>query len=202
MVMMNKTYFTITNLQNDNYFSYFTEAKYIFRFLDFENPENVYIRRVHVLKNMPDSKIIIDTNTKKYYADKTILGEKHDLRNRKTYDYILQYGVDLKMDNSNILLWACYYGYTDLVSHLIKLGLDPKNDNALIYACKGQNINVIKYLIENNANPIIKSNEPINIASIKGNLEIVKYLISVGADKNVALLNFKLYGHHKIMDLI
>nr|AEX62811.1 hypothetical protein mv_R606 [Moumouvirus Monve] len=32
---MNKIYFTLTNLQNDNYFNYFTEAKYIFRFFGF-----------------------------------------------------------------------------------------------------------------------------------------------------------------------
>ncbi|AVL94786.1 ankyrin repeat protein [Moumouvirus australiensis] len=198
---MNKVYFTLTNLQNDNYFNYFTEAKYIFRFLDFKNPENVYIRRVYVLKNMPDSEIIIDTDTKKYYADKTILGEKHDLRNPKTCDYISQFGVDLKIDNCNILQWACFYGYTQVIDRLIKLGLDL-NEELLILACKGENLNSIKYLIENGISPVIKSNEPINIVSIKGNIEIVKYLISVGADKDLALLNFKLYGHQKMINLI
>nr|AEX62812.1 putative ankyrin repeat protein [Moumouvirus Monve] len=151
---------------------------------------------------MPDSEIIIDTDTKKYYADRTILGEKHDLRNPKTYNYILQYGVDLKIDNCKILQWACFYGYISVISRLIKLGIDPKNEDALILACKRENLNTIKYLVENGANPLIKSNEPINIVSIKGNLEIVKYLISVGADKNLALFNFKSYGHQKMINLI
>ncbi|AEX61612.1 putative ankyrin repeat protein [Megavirus courdo11] len=201
--MSSKIYFTITNLTNNN-ISYFTEAKYILSFLDYDNLENIYIRRVSVLKNMPDSKIIIDHITHKCYSNHIILGEKYDLRNPKTFDYILKHGANIRIDNDNALMWACINGYILIVKHLIKLGADLNaNLNAPItLAAESGNTMIVKYLAELGANINANCDEPIELASQNGHIETIKYLLSVGANRNKAIRELISFGYNDLVKQI
>ncbi len=68
-------------------------------------------------------------------------------------------------------------------------------DEALIWAAGNGYLEIVKYLIENDADIHAKDDEALKSASASGHLEIVKYLKEKGADNDEALKISSLFGH-------
>ena len=120
------------------------------------------------------------------------------------------------------LLWAAFIGYLDMVEYLISKGANIyATDRAdvphvLKSAVLGKNVDVVKYLY-----PMFKGKINLNeqeadgetlliVASSNNRIEIVKYLITLGADinivsvpKNQNALTFACSrGHNEMADLL
>lgn len=85
-----------------------------------------------------------------------------------------------------LFLLSCQYNYLDIVDYFISINMsvnnvDFLNNNALIIACYEENLEIIKYLIENtNINIDHKNNFGNNVllvACYENYIEIVKYLL-------------------------
>jgi len=55
-------------------------------------------------------------------------------------------------------------------------------DNDLLKACKNGNLDDVKYLVSLGCDPKVNNNYAIRHASSYGHLKVVKYLVSVGCD--------------------
>ncbi len=84
--------------------------------------------------------------------------------------------------NQTLFIEASKNGLLDLVALCCNGGVDINchNGEAVLFAVWNNHLNVIKYLISKGAN--IHNNELLVSASFYGHLEIVKYLISNGTD--------------------
>ena len=91
------------------------------------------------------------------------------------------------------------------VKHFIDNGLVLYNFS-LKWACQGNHLEVVKFLIEKGADVTTDNNYPIRCASRKGNIEMMKYLISKGADitakKHYAVRYASRYGHLNVVKLL
>jgi protein phosphatase 1 regulatory subunit 12B len=92
-----------------------------------------------------------------------------------------------------VFLSACSSGDTDEVRAHLKLGVNINTTNidgltALHQACIDANIEMVKFLVDNQADINSQDNEgwsPLHAAVSVGNLEVSKYLISKGARLNI-----------------
>lgn len=99
-----------------------------------------------------------------------------------------------KDDSSNheeFLLESVKQNNLEDVKYHISKG--AKNHLAIIYSAANGNLEILKYLIENNYDPTITNNLPLRIASSHGHLHIIEYLIkecnvNVRACQNNALI--------------
>ena len=90
-----------------------------------------------------------------YKANRIILGKIRDLWTLETFEWLKACGVDLHV----------------------------KNDRVLGYAAEGGHLEIVKFLVENNANINANKNyNPLLGAASYGYLEIVKFLVGMGAD--------------------
>ena len=80
--------------------------------------------------------------------------------------------------------------------YLVSLGanISAHNDNAVIYASKNGHLDVVKYLVSMGAN-IRNADYAVISASMGGHLDVVKYLVSLGADKDCAVEWASMGGH-------
>ena len=85
------------------------------------------------------------------------------------------------------LMWASFYGYTNIVKFLLSRNADPnhlddKDGNALHAVCTAGHINIFEMLIKAGANPTqrtVYGYSPLITASQWGHLELVKLLICI-----------------------
>lgn len=140
------------------------------------------------------------------HGDRTVLIDAAWKGHLEIVKYLVENGADINAkDNSGrtALIWASYEGKLGVVKYLVDKGADINvKDNegytALIWALIFEKLNVVEYFIESCAIDIdakynIKyfgnvkdgSYTILMIASMKGYLEIVKYLVDKGADINI-----------------
>lgn len=116
------------------------------------------------------------------------------------------------------LHYAAMLGYIDIVKYFIDYDAkiinkqDTQGDTALHIAAELNQLEIVKLLIENNANPNLenkKGKTPLMKASSKGNEKIVKYLLDHNADPNhenkkgeSALIFASSCGHETIVKLL
>jgi ankyrin repeat protein len=86
--------------------------------------------------------------------------------------------------NKNILLWAIGHGCLDVVQYFIfktqvKINEYHFGSVALEYASKLGNLEIVRYLISVG---VEANNEAITLACAEGHLEVVKYLVSCGSN--------------------
>lgn len=99
---------------------------------------------------------------------------------------LLEYGI--VFENDDVMLIACESGSYDLFNYFINYGLriPIHNDELLHHALIGQNENIVRYLIDNDANlnGIFNGLTVLQHACMYKNLSIVQYIIENGVDIN------------------
>jgi len=92
-----------------------------------------------------------------------------------------------------LLMTVAFWGHMNCVSTLIRLGADinaiatPGGQTALTYAVSGRNIDILKYLLEQGADPTAGSAPPIVTAIIKGDIESVAVLLDFANRSGIRL---------------
>jgi len=82
------------------------------------------------------------------------------------------------------LLRACENGYLDIVKYLVEhdANIHAWNDLALRQACHNGHFSIVKYLVEEGANIHAENDSALRFSSERGHLDIVKYLVEEGAN--------------------
>jgi ankyrin repeat protein len=92
---------------------------------------------------------------------------------------------DIHANKDEVLRWASYHGYLDIVECLISHGIDihARKDGAFRSASRNGNLAVVECLIKNGADIHAEKDNALMSASRNGHLAIVECLIKNGADR-------------------
>ena len=87
-------------------------------------------------------------------------------------------------DTSSAVLWACKREDVEVLKILIELGVDVtvKDNLPIMVAANRGNVEMVKLLIEAGTDVTTSRNYPIRLASQQGYKEVVELLIEAGAD--------------------
>ncbi|AZL89666.1 ankyrin repeat protein [Megavirus baoshan] len=183
---------------------YFSKPNNICNYLNY----GIYLREVYLPIDNPDFKMIEDPEGNKYGANMIILGKRRDLRNPKTWKYMISVGVDIHAYNDEAFKWAYLTRNVEVMEFLIENGanIHAEEDYALRWAAGEGYLEVVKCLIENGANIHAQNDYALRWASNQGHLKIVKYLIKNGANiyaqNNYALKWATEQGHLEIINYL
>ena len=110
---------------------------------------------------------------------------------------LIKSGADVNAKDENedtALKWASEYGTLDVLNFLLKSGADVKSKSAytaLQYAVFGRRADYVKALVDAGVNvnrvPVDESSTPLMWASGEGSFDIVKILVTGGADVNLKI---------------
>lgn len=137
-------------------------------------------------------------------VDKITIKDKMELSKLSTFEHLYDIGAFRKM-NYEVLYWACRKGYKNIVEFLLHIGYMIHNKEVLEYAVLSNNIDFFIYMHRkiNEFNIIIDKDYLLILASKKGYLEIIKYLIYIGADMDTCDgLPIKLYKKNGYNDAL
>ena len=154
---------------------FFSDAEHILSFVNYGN----LIAEVEV----PNGEKIIPVENK-YKAHAIVLKNIRPLWNINTFEYLIQKGIDIHVDDDSAFVYAARNNDLELVKFLVcnKANIHSNNELALrLAACNGY-LEIVRYLINNGANIHAANDWVLQLAASHGHLEIVKYLISKGAD--------------------
>lgn len=106
------------------------------------------------------------------------------------FDELLIYLPQISYDKNNLvhyrhLAFACQYGYLDIVKMLIEernTSINYNQNYLIRNACEKGQIEIVKYLVSKGADPTLYNNSCIKRAIINEHLELVEYLLSIGCD--------------------
>lgn len=90
--------------------------------------------------------------------------------------YLFEHGVKI---TSNVLNEASRYGHIKIVKYLCEIDDRPNRwdlDESFLNACKGNSLEVVKYLLEKGADIHYKSSEALGYAYYNGNLDMINLL--------------------------
>ena len=104
---------------------YFTNAKNIFKFLDY----GLYLREIILPTDNPDFRMIKDPTGDKWRANMIILGARHELCNVDTFKFLIDNGADIRVRNDYALTWSAKNSRLDVLKLLIENGADIHSDN-------------------------------------------------------------------------
>ena len=108
----------------------------------------------------------------------------------------------VKIDKYQIK-YAAESGYLDVVEYLIRPEIGCSKNDALLGACQGGHLPIVKMLLNNGADVHYGEDEAIIEASDKGNVDVVRYLIKKGANFHVnceqPLYNATIEGHLNVV---
>nr|WBF70235.1 ankyrin repeat protein [Megavirus caiporensis] len=162
---------------------YFCEPKHIHYYFDY----GVNLREIYLPINDPNFKMVQDPEGNKYGANMIILGKKHSLNDPKTWEFMINQGLDLIADNGLATKNAIKCGYLAIVKKIVKDKYDVNvcsnklNEQLKDAVLKGD-LDQVKELVENGADINIDNNIAIKNASSNGFLDIVEYLVKNGAN--------------------
>ncbi len=91
-------------------------------------------------------------------------------------------GADIHTDDNNALIYASKTGNLDLVKYLFALGMKNNINDALSSASERGHLPVVKYLLDNGADINYYQGLALSSAVTHGHLPVVKYLLDNGAD--------------------
>jgi hypothetical protein len=154
---------------------YFTDAEHICEFLQYGN----YIREV----TLPDdAKVVKDGN--KWRADTLFLNERKDLIKVKTWEWMIDQGINIHADNDLALIYFAYHGHIEVVKFLVQNGADihADNDYALRWSASNGYIDVVKFLVQNGADIHASDDWALQWSAEHGHIDVVKFLVENGAD--------------------
>ncbi|AVL94569.1 ankyrin repeat protein [Moumouvirus australiensis] len=159
---------------------YFSNLQNILRYIN----HGVYLRKIDLPYDDPVFIMEKDPIELKWRSNMIILKDKYDLRNIKTFDILIQLGVDIHIDNDLPLRWAARNGYFNIVEYLLNKGANCQalDNEALISACENGFFDVVKLLVSKGSDIQARENAAIRAATRQNHFEIVKYLIKGGAD--------------------
>jgi ankyrin repeat protein len=109
---------------------------------------------------------------------------------------LLQYAISRGTNKRSVLVWASQEGHLDIVKYLISqdANVNVYMNDALLRAIKSGHVEVVKYLVSAGADV---DNGAVEIATRRGDLDIIKYLVSRGAEVDPTLLETaSVYGGH------
>lgn len=108
--------------------------------------------------------------------------------------YLIELGADIHAGDDYALKVSATNGNLELVKFLVENGADihAENETTLINSILNENLDIVKFLIENGA--VIDGNDSLSVSIVTGNLDVFKYIISIGADKIDALKTSADYG--------
>ncbi|PVU95915.1 hypothetical protein BB559_002557 [Furculomyces boomerangus] len=121
---------------------------------------------------------------------------------------LAELGAFLDLSDKKSIFNATEYGYTNLVEKAVSCGLASNIEtinSCLILSIKNNHYDIFCLLLKNNADPLYQKNSPIVFACGVGNMDMVKTLISMGA--NIRAKNDKGFvqacksGHYEIAKL-
>ena len=159
---------------------YFTDVENIFKFLDF----GIYLREITLPINDSDFRIVKDKSDK-WRTNKIILGQKRNLSDVSTFQYLIDRGADIN-DYIYAVKYASKNGHLDIVKLLTtttrNISIRTDYDSAIISASEYGHIDIVKFLTDNCANIRAHNDLALVRASQNGHLDIVKFLIEKGAN--------------------
>ena len=160
---------------------YFTNAKYIFKYLGYGN----YVGVIYLPESRSGFKLVEDITGDRWRANMIILDERYDLSDVNTFKFLVdKFDADISVDNYYALIWAATAGYIDIVKFLVENGADVSvaKDLALRRAAKRGHYEIVKYLVKNGANVSADNDCALIWAAKRGHLKIVEYLVGKGAN--------------------
>ncbi len=161
--------------------------------------------------------IVFDKKLVRYYSvggGECVMGE-HALSLASQYDhvdillYLLSMGIDVHINNEELLHGAIKYHNLELVKTLISLGADMHADdcecqNALDVAAEYGRLCILQYFVSIGADIHVKDDCALRWAAGRNHLDVVQYLVSLGADihadNDEAIIWAFENGHKKIVD--
>ncbi|BCS82549.1 putative ankyrin repeat protein [Cotonvirus japonicus] len=162
---------------------YFSKPKHIHHYFNY----GVNLREVYLPINNPDFKMIKDLEGNKYGANMVIFGKKHSLTDPETWEFMINQGLDLYVNNNEAIKNAIESGYFLIIKNLLKHKYNINICNQILTeqlntAVLRRDLDKVKYLVENGADINFDRGLAIKNASSNGFLSIVQYLVKNGAN--------------------
>lgn len=159
-------------INNSDYFI-FSSAKHILREMHF----GCILWKLTIPIDDPDFDINPESKTK-WKANKIILEESYNIFDTEIISLLMQYGAT----SSDLLISSSYGGHVLFVISLINKFGNEQIDEALKHASmRGHDI-IVKYLVDNGANPSANNNCAFRHAIYHNRLSIVKYMVENGVE--------------------
>lgn len=183
---------------------YFSDAANILKYLDY----GIYLREIELPDKDPDFKIINNSEGDKWRANKIILGKKYLLNDPLTFRFLIEKGVDIKVNNNYAICWASEHNSLEIVKILVENGADVQayGNRSIRQASNYGFLEIVKFLVQNGADVQSFSNYAITYASLKGHVEIVKFLFENGANfranNNLAIKWASMNGHLEVVKFL
>lgn len=158
-------------------------------------------KKIRIIKECIESGIDIN------YNNSVVLISAIKSNNYEMVNFLIDCGIDIRANNDSALICACYEIYDDkngrnycrsahtiyyenkfkIINLLLSLGADASAQNNApmsnyIESFGDITINVIKLLVEHEADPFCRNNLLLNEVCDNTNLLIFEYLISIGAN--------------------
>ena len=127
--------------------------------------------------------------------------------------YLLESGVayrNYSVNNNNMIVWACYHGYRDVVEFILPELSNPGSDDclALRWAAQNGRSEIVRLLLEDGrSDPSVRGNLAIRWACQNGHVETVKVLLQDGrsdpsAERDYAIQFASEFGHADVVELL
>ena len=145
--------------------------------------------------------------------------------------YLVDKGSNIHIENEMPLITACKNGHLHIVEYLVERGANIHIDDQmpLVKACEGGKLDIMKYLIKHGADIHVGINQRIKVM-VKGayyetsinarqrayshyckiienackldNLDVIRFLIKKGVNRQIALIYALDYGNFEIMEYL
>ncbi|AGF85314.1 repeat protein [Moumouvirus goulette] len=109
--------------------------------------DNIYMHEIYLQKNDPD--FYLEKNEYYCKVNMITLGNIYDLRDPKTWRYMILIGIKIHEFYKDILNWAVERGYLEIIKYFVESGIDINMDinivgcNMLILASKKRNLQIV-----------------------------------------------------------
>jgi hypothetical protein len=137
-----------------------------------------------ILSHLPDVRLLLTLNKAVYYT--IIKSEDYAFWSQHTLSdqNIMSYGPPKMLQLVNDIQGSISYANYNLnmLKHLKELKVNMDNNHMLIFASQYGQLEVVQYLVSVGANIYADTDHAVRFASENGHLEVVQYLVSVGAD--------------------